>query len=268
MSANAPGKIYGYDEDLWYEIIRHEWKSGDRDIGNILSLLCRLGTGKSVLDLGCGIGRISNRLAQNGYSVFGIDLSKKCVAEAAKLANDLGVGCRARYKVGDYLHLEELTDERFDVATCIRASSWGSMADLTEFLKRLAGFMNHSAVLVIQNTVNDSLIQTLQSCPMAQSWFRNDGDLLALHSWSYDYEHSMVKTDKAFYRCTGTDFVFITRIERTYRPPSISEFSGAIRAAGWDVVSVERPTSFNLIDIGAYNDPWLLFSVTVAARLR
>jgi len=268
MSANAPGKIYGYDEDLWYEIIRHEWKSGDRDIGNILSLLCRLGTGKSVLDLGCGIGRISNRLAQNGYSVFGIDLSKKCVAEAAKLANDLGVGCRARYKVGDYLHLEELTDERFDVATCIRASSWGNMAGLTEFLKRLAGFMNHSAVLVMQNTVNDSLIQMLQSCPMAQSWFKHYDDLLALHSWSYDYWHSTVKAEKAFYRRTGNGFTFITRIEHTYRPPTLAELSGAISEAGWEVVSVERPASINLVDISAYNDPWLLFSATIAARLK
>jgi len=268
MSANTNGKIYGYDEDLWYDMLRRGWKSGDRDICQILSILRRMNAGKRVLDLGCGIGRISNRLAQNGYNVFGIDLSEKCVAEAARLASELGVAHSAQYVVGNYLRLEELTDERFDVAVCILAPSWSSMADLTGFLKKLGGFMAPSGVLLIQDNVNESFVQTLQSCPTVQSWFRNDGDLLALHSWSYDYARSMVKTDKAFYRCTGTDFAFIKRIKRTYRPPSISEFSGAISDAGWDVVSVERPNAFNLIDIGAYNDPWLLFSMAVVAKLR
>ena len=265
---NTTGKIYGYDEDLWYDVIRREWKSGDRDIGRILSILRRLNAGKSILDLGCGVGRISSRLAKNGYSVLGIDLSEKCVTEAAKLANELGVAGSTRYLVGNYLHLEELTDERFDVATCILASSWNSMVDLKEFLKKLAGFMNPSAVLIIQDTVNESFVQTLTSCPAAQRWFSDEGGLLALHSWSYDCEHSVVKTEKKFYRSTGSGFAFITQIERTYCPPYLSEFTDAIGEAGWEIVSVERPTSFNPVGIGDYNDPWLLFSATISARLK
>ncbi len=42
---------------------------------------------KNILDLGCGRGRHSITLAQRGYNVTGIDLSKKAVAKAKRIAD-------------------------------------------------------------------------------------------------------------------------------------------------------------------------------------
>ncbi|NIV03976.1 methyltransferase domain-containing protein, partial [Candidatus Saccharibacteria bacterium] len=40
----------------------------------------------TILDLGCGRGRHSITLAERGYHVLGIDLSKEVIAKAAQIA--------------------------------------------------------------------------------------------------------------------------------------------------------------------------------------
>src|SRR3989304_7779204 len=121
MSGEKPTKpeIYGCDERLWHRALRGGWKTGDRDVPHIASLLKENNVGKKILDLGCGIGRISNRLALRGYDVVGIDLSESCISEARDRAKELGVTDRTRFPVGDYSKLADCLEGRFDAAICI-----------------------------------------------------------------------------------------------------------------------------------------------------
>lgn len=50
-------------------------------IGNLVAFL-KPQPGSSVLDLACGAGRFSNALAEAGFNVTGLDLSKKSIAKA------------------------------------------------------------------------------------------------------------------------------------------------------------------------------------------
>ena len=74
-----------------------------------------LGPGKRVIDLGCGPGLYTNRLARSGAAVTGIDFAELSVDHArAEAARE---GLTIDYVVGDYLAFE--TDERFDLAMVI-----------------------------------------------------------------------------------------------------------------------------------------------------
>ena len=74
-----------------------------------------LGPGKRVIDLGCGPGLYTNRLARSGAAVTGIDFAERSVDHArAEAARE---GLTIDYVVGDYLAFE--TDERFDLAMVI-----------------------------------------------------------------------------------------------------------------------------------------------------
>jgi 2-polyprenyl-3-methyl-5-hydroxy-6-metoxy-1,4-benzoquinol methylase len=66
-------------------------------------------TGKTVLDVGCGLGHFSRRLVQRGASVLACDLGPGLVDRTRRLA-----GCEA--VVGDAMHLvERFGRDRFDV---------------------------------------------------------------------------------------------------------------------------------------------------------
>jgi SAM-dependent methyltransferase len=74
-----------------------------------------VGPGRRVLDLGCGPGLYTNRLARTGASVTGLDLSERSLAHAAAVA--AAEGLDATYVRGDYL--ADLPAGPFDLALLI-----------------------------------------------------------------------------------------------------------------------------------------------------
>jgi 2-polyprenyl-3-methyl-5-hydroxy-6-metoxy-1,4-benzoquinol methylase len=69
-------------------------------------------SGKRVLDVGCGVGRWSRRLAARGATVTGIDLSPTMISEANRRADAAGVSERCRFLIQDISDLG--IAERFD----------------------------------------------------------------------------------------------------------------------------------------------------------
>ena len=69
--------------------------------------------GTRVLDVGCGVGRWSCRLAARGASVTGVDLSPTMIREARRRAAAQGVAARCRFLAQDLAALE--VEGRFDL---------------------------------------------------------------------------------------------------------------------------------------------------------
>jgi len=66
----------------------------------------RVRPGARVLDVGCGVGRWSCRLAARGASVTGIDLSPTMIEQAGRRAAAQGVGARCRFFAQNLAALE------------------------------------------------------------------------------------------------------------------------------------------------------------------
>ncbi len=75
----------------------------DASVAWIVDML-NLQPGDKVLDLGCGPGLYSNRLAQLGLQVTGVDYSKRSIEYARIAADELGV--EIEYRCQDYHALE------------------------------------------------------------------------------------------------------------------------------------------------------------------
>jgi 2-polyprenyl-3-methyl-5-hydroxy-6-metoxy-1,4-benzoquinol methylase len=73
--------------------------------------------GVSILDLGCGTGRISRHLASRGARVLGIDFAEKAI----RIAREQSDGTNPRFEVRSMFELGE--SARYDVVV-----SWGSVA--------------------------------------------------------------------------------------------------------------------------------------------
>lgn len=68
--------------------------------------------GKTLLDLGCGTGRLSFEFAKYCKQVVGFDFSEQMIKKAKDHANNLGVK-NVRFEVGDITHFN--TDIKFDI---------------------------------------------------------------------------------------------------------------------------------------------------------
>ena len=75
------------------------------------------GTTETVLDVGCGIGRWSRRLASMGARVTGVDVSPTMVDEARRRTARAGLAARCRFQLGDVTRLD--LGARFSTVVCV-----------------------------------------------------------------------------------------------------------------------------------------------------
>src|SRR5512143_3736611 len=78
--------------------------------------------GEAVLDLGCGTGHLTAKIADAGVSVLGVDSSAEMIAEARRAYPAI------RFEVGDARHLN--FDHRFDAVFSNATLHWVKEADL------------------------------------------------------------------------------------------------------------------------------------------
>jgi ubiquinone/menaquinone biosynthesis C-methylase UbiE len=80
-----------------------------------------VGDGTSLLHLQCHFGLDTLSWARRGATVTGVDFSGKAVKRARRLADEVGLGERARFIQSNVFELPQILDEQFDVVF----SSWG-----------------------------------------------------------------------------------------------------------------------------------------------
>jgi len=138
-----------FDEDYLYFFGDSLEKMSDGDTDRLWHLL-ELQPEMEILDLGCGHGRIANRLARRGCRVTGLDLSETFLRRARRDAAAAGVTV-------EYLHgdMRDMTwSRRFD-----RVVNWGNAfgffedADDRKVLARVAEALRPGGRFVLE-TVN------------------------------------------------------------------------------------------------------------------
>lgn len=102
--------------------------------------------GRRVLDLGCGIGRVSLALAPHAAEVVGIDVSPGMVAEAERR------GGGARFAVANGRDLGEWPDDRFDLVLAADTFPFVVRAGITEpLMAEIARVLGPSGELLVFN---------------------------------------------------------------------------------------------------------------------
>lgn len=102
--------------------------------------------GKKILHLQCHIGHDTFSLELGGAEVTGVDFSEKSIEIARKLGQDLHL--KARFYVGNVLHLGEVLDERFDlIYTSNGVLCW--IGDIQLWAQNIAKYLNDDGVFYI-----------------------------------------------------------------------------------------------------------------------
>jgi 2-polyprenyl-3-methyl-5-hydroxy-6-metoxy-1,4-benzoquinol methylase len=108
--------VFGDDFLHFHAQIYNDRRSDDEV--EFVERILGLSPAASVLDVACGIGRISLRLAARGYHVYGIDIAPAYIdaARAAAALSDQQTQDRLRYEQRDMRDLSGLGE--FDAVLC------------------------------------------------------------------------------------------------------------------------------------------------------
>ena len=88
MPTHWTEKLFVEDPDLFRASIEARFEKTQDEINGLIDLFNQNNVPKDglILDLACGIGRISIPLAENGYKVIGIDISPSYIQRAKEYA--------------------------------------------------------------------------------------------------------------------------------------------------------------------------------------
>ena len=139
-----------YGEVLACQFTPEETRRQARTVKRVLGLK----RGARVLDIPCGMGRLTLPLAQMGFEMTGVDLTESYVRRARREAKK--AGARIRYRTGDMREIE--FDGEFDAAVnWFTSFGYFSDEDNLSFLKKARQALRPGGKLLIE-TMNKTWV--------------------------------------------------------------------------------------------------------------
>jgi ubiquinone/menaquinone biosynthesis C-methylase UbiE len=128
--------------------------------------MCHIASGMRVLEVGCGVGMTSWRLAREyGCTVVGVDLSEEMISWAEKRAEREGVTEQTEFKVANAEQLPFM-DHEFDIAFCesVTAFPQDKQRAVDEYTRvtKPGGFVGMNEGTWIKYPPPEDLVQYLQ----------------------------------------------------------------------------------------------------------
>lgn len=99
-----------FDSPLYEKLYAYRNKNEADQLADLIEEEIPVSNFPKILDLGCGRGRHSITLAERGYNVLGMDLSKEVISKAAQIAAKKNLP-NLRFQVGD---MRRPLDKTFD----------------------------------------------------------------------------------------------------------------------------------------------------------
>ena len=221
----------------YVKVLESQWKNGEEYARLLASLFKEKRLGKCrVLDVPCGIGRVSVPLARLGYSVAGVDLSPYFVRVARRKARKFGVTRKTSFIVGRMSEVGTLFPEAsFDVAVNIFTSiGYGSEQEDLAFFMGLRRVVRKGGLFVIGRLASRDYI----SSHFAQNMYDETDQLVVLHKNEFDVLHSREKSTWRFYRKAGRKLKPAGENQIDLRLYTPHELASLLGKAGWEVASV------------------------------
>ncbi|MCK1499359.1 class I SAM-dependent methyltransferase [Bradyrhizobium sp. 188] len=215
-----------FSEDYFYfGSVIHPSEKSEREVAAIWNLLS-LTEGSSVLDLGCGYGRITNRLAEKGARMTGIDVSPVLLDKAKADAAERGV--EVEYVLGDMRTLP--WRDRFDAAFLWYTTfGYFDEADNERVLCEAASSIRNGGRLLIDHVNRFALL------PRNCSVTRRGGDL------RIDVMSNDVLTDRRICERIVVRNGCVRRTHNSFGQYGFSEYVRMLRSAGFETVDAYGP---------------------------
>ncbi|TFH16367.1 class I SAM-dependent methyltransferase [Candidatus Bathyarchaeota archaeon] len=265
MSKHWTERLFIKYPDLFRTTIEARIEKTDPEIEGLNELFQEYGVSQDgvILDLACGIGRVSIPLAKMGYTIVGVDISPSYIQRAKEYAEEEGVSEKTLFITGDMREVSSVLREYvngFDAVLNMWTSMgyWDEETDMS-ILRQCLGLTKPGGVFIMHTANRDCLIRRFQ----ARDFEIREDDTVVLMERSLDLETSRMVNFWSYYRKEGEDLRFLNRMEINHRIYSLHELKEQFQASGWMVSASyggfdQRPfttDTFSMIIVAQRIDP-------------
>ncbi|MEM0293893.1 MAG: class I SAM-dependent methyltransferase [Saccharolobus sp.] len=232
MNSDEWAKVF--ESDFYLREMTKVWDEGEKWASWIDEVVNKYKLDKKVLDVPCGIGRVSYFLVKRGYDVTGIDISEKMINMAKSNIQN------GKFIVGDMRRLEEIIKgEKYDLVINI----YNSLGYYTEEddLKILESFRNAANKLIVINLDNrDYIIYNKPS-----EYYAFIPPYLVYSKFEFEQETSRLKIYRKYY-INEKEVGEINYSQRLY---SVHEILTLLKKAGLKIVEIVSGYSWKKFSI-------------------
>lgn len=239
MAKHWTERLFKENPDLFKTTLEARMEKTEVEVEGLAGLLAENGVhaGSLVLDLACGIGRISIPLAKLGYKVVGVDLSPAYVARAKEYAEEEGVSENTSFLVGDMREVSKVLHEyveSFDAVINMWTSMgyWDEETDL-DILRQCRSLTKSGGLFIMHTANRDYLIKKFSPRDYE---FREDGTVVLMDR-SLDLETSRMINYWSYYRKEGEDLRYLNTMEINHRIYSLHELLAQFKSTGWSLLA-------------------------------
>jgi len=217
---------------LYAMTLESQWENGEQSAKLIADLLREKGMKKArVLDVPCGIGRISVPLARLGYSVTGVDMSPYFIRVAKRKARQFKVSSGTSFVVGRMKEVDALLQrDSFDVAINVFTSiGYDTERDDQRFFQGVRRVVKRGGLFMIVALVNRDYIVS----HFMQNLYSETDRLVVLEKNEPDQAHSRLRSSWRFYVKAGRSLRFAAETPLDLRLYSPHELVAMLEGSGW-----------------------------------
>ena len=200
----------------------------------------------SVLDLPCGIGRISQAFLEKGIKVTGVDISEPFLEEYGKLAAKMG-----RLSGLELVHasfksfLPELRGKKYGlILNWWTSFGYSTYEDDVEFFRNLLSVAHENTLLIVETWHRDYILKHKISTA-----FKDLGEVAVVNENSFLDNCSTVYTTHKYYQKSGKDLIYRDQFDSSIRLYSRDELLDLFHESGWEMQdtfnSMEKREEFN-----------------------
>lgn len=193
--------------------------------------------GKEVLDLACGTGELSNRLAKKGYKVLGVDLSQEMLEIAQEKAYNNNL--KVKYINQDMTELELHNTYDSVISFCDGFNYIIDENDLKKIFSKVNKYLNKNGLFIFDISSEYKLEHIL-----GQNVFSDTGeDVTYIWENYYDSETKLLEFDLTIFKKVNDLYEreYEAHIQRAY---SIDEIEKIMNQTGFEILEI-RDTNTN-----------------------
>lgn len=201
----------------------------------------------NVLDIPCGLGRLSIEMSKFGYKVTGIDISTQFLSIARSKSSNENISKKVNFIEADMYNddLREVIGKNPDlILNWWTSIGYKNQSDDVEFFKNLHKISHHGTIFMLQIWHRNFVI----THPIKRTWKQLKSGYVLIE-YNISNFNSLVESRRKYYKLNNNFLEYEGEFNTRVILYDLADLAQMLKKTGWEVIDImndiENPAPFN-----------------------